>query len=267
MAENIEKLDPNAFVDSEGDVRTPADVQVLEGVDTDRMVSSRDRADKKIKAKRERDLEPSDEDIAQADADFLREQVHFDRDPGVTLSLKKRAKAMTKIARYYEESENLKDMDADAQSFRTNKFNQAYTKDEMKRRLEQAENHFLDGKETYDDAINSLSKTKQLLERGFTADELQVAQASRVDIRNAVEQLRKKGPLYEGRLELINALRESVGLEPIEATFPEHLTREFTPKPFAPPEQEEKSGCDCNCQTCNLGGGLHCHNDRSGCYI
>ncbi|MCD8561846.1 hypothetical protein LRY29_02175 [Candidatus Saccharibacteria bacterium] len=31
--------------------------------------------------------------------------------------------------------------------------------------------------------------------------------------------------------------------------------------------EAEKEGCDCECPICDGGGGLHCHNERTGCYI
>lgn len=34
-----------------------------------------------------------------------------------------------------------------------------------------------------------------------------------------------------------------------------------------PEVQVKKEGCDCECQICDRGGGQHCHNERTGCYI
>jgi hypothetical protein len=265
MAEDIEKFDDNAFINNVGDVLSAADAQALEEIDPKRMKSSRERADQIMRGHQP---EPTLEDEAAVNAVFDRAKFDIDPYPGAFLSLKKRAKAMTRIARYYEASEHLMNMDKDAKSFKTNKFNQSYPRDEMLERLASAETSFIESKEKFDDDLSYLARVKRLLGQGLTPDDLQVLRALRVDTRDDIEKLRKGGELSDDRLEIVNRIRTNAGLEPISPIIPDHLNNDFALSPVVRAEEAEKeSGCDCNCQRCDNGGGLHCHNKRTHCFV
>ena len=257
-----EKVSDTVLLDVEGDVVNPADVANSD-IDPDRIRSSVERIQNAANQKHLHNLEPTPEEVAEADQLFEQER---QSPSGVSVSLKKRAKAITTAVRYYEQSEHLSDMERDAKSFKPNKFNQAYSRPEMKAQIEAGEEAFANEHPAYQDAIKDISRVKQLLAEGFTPEELQIAGVSRAQMRNMLETLRRRGGKYEGRFDLVNELRKQVGLEPVAPTVPDHLKSTHIHK-LASPESDEKTGCDCNCQVCDSGGGLHCHNERTNCFI
>jgi len=264
MPKDIEKLSDGNFVNREGDVLPADDVITEEDMDPSSaqyMQTSSERADVIMRVKK-----PflTVEDFEMADKLFVNEQ---DRDlnPGVSLSMKKRAKALTRIAQQYEAHENLSKMADDAKSFKVNPFNQAYSKKQMRQRLDDARDEFADSKDAFDDDLSYLAKVKHLKNHGFSQDDLTILHASRIDMRGEIEKLRKGGELAHDRLVIINKIRTNVGLEPIEPNIPDHLKIVHANKPTSSVEKE--SGCDCNCQVCDNGGGLHCHKERTNCFM
>lgn len=179
----------------------------------------------------EHSLRPSlsEEEVeALVDAAGLEDQSAFDEidettleffDPtevlerGASISLAKRALALTRIAEHYDAYDRLHQQRKDAESFKPNDFNTKHSRSEMKTIIDDAELALDQAAERYKKSYSYLAGIKKLRKAGFDGDDLSVLSAEKVRTRDEIEKLRHGGELAKKRWEVINAIRNNAGLD------------------------------------------------------